>query len=296
MKKLVHLLSVFFVISFSANAQNVNYKIIKDNPDEIQKLFIYLNVADFDATSFKEEELETSMNLGVALEAKYLMSDKLSFDSKFNFKYLPLKGDNMGFDFELGGQFNFISKYKTPESTNINLGRIESYDEVETTYVAIPNAGKTKIHYSARDGLIFNQLPTTYNNPNTSKSESVMVNTFGVYAGVSTENWRNLLVELLDLEKRNKRNTSVYFNFYGDLIFGSSTISNIENTDILGGGVGYRVGADLIRSMAKGSETFNMKGRKGISSLRRVRLELGSMPATGFYLKATLAIRLASPM
>jgi len=291
MKRLIWI-SIFIISAlFQLKAQDLDYKIIKDTPDENPSLLIFLNAATFDALSLKDANMQTSMSLGAGVNAKYFFSDKISFDAEFNYKYFPMEGESKGIEFEAGGQFNVFSKLKRPSLTKVTLSKSETYE----TYVLVPDAGIARIHFAARGGVLYNQFATSYEDAVSSNKRFVSVNTYGVYTGISVEGWKHLIIELT--RKRNNRksihNESAYLNFYGDVIFGSSTVSgDITNPEgLLSGGLGYRFGMDYIISVASRKETFGRNGKPKILK-GRARLELGKYPGTGYYVKAVVAYRL----
>lgn len=138
---------------FTAQAQNVTYKTIKDQPDDVANFWVNFELVNFEMPLKNFDG--TSFNLGLNSVVNY--RNKLGAEATFRRSYLTL-GKKPRLQFEIGGFYNLASKTKIRsqkvvlDSKSFSSGG-KKY--TETTFIKAPATIMTS--YGVRAGFDYNR-------------------------------------------------------------------------------------------------------------------------------------------
>lgn len=158
MKNLKIIILFIFVASVSSNAQNVNYKTISDNPDDLNNLSIqvypsYVAVSSGKENNNLEEEatVPVGWGLGIRFNPIPVLNDRFGFNMKYMRSYIeiPAKADEndkkiRNTYFEFGGTFNFFNKEKVVDEKLV-LSSSSRGNTTTTESLTIPMTRKTVV-------------------------------------------------------------------------------------------------------------------------------------------------------
>lgn len=276
MKKATILCMLLFTATITY-AQSVDYKIIKNNPENLSERYLNLELMGQDlAFDFNEASIFIGTN------GFYKINEKIKAEALLRLQVFNIVGSGMGVHLE-GGVFTPLKKYYKNKDVNIIMG--SSYGSISGKYGNNTRSGTTTNYFTTK-GKYLNQLGVRggvylrnsvyYEDLNFSEID-VKYNTIGVYLGA--EKITQAFVEAI-IGKRDKYG-QVRSRIYLDaLVLPVQSIENdiIRTDDILG----YRAG-------------FQWQQKPGYdgSWFRPVyNAEIGSRPFTGFYIQVSIGITL----
>ncbi|MFM7024221.1 MAG: hypothetical protein ACKOXB_14705 [Flavobacteriales bacterium] len=308
MKKNLHFLfaTLSLLLTFNhLNAQNLNYKVLHDNPDlrpwlsvNLDLLQLDMGVSNIDGTSF---------NLGAYGFYEPVHRLGVNYNIKFpwlTFGKIANKNYPSNFELDLGGYFGLISYEKT-KKTQIVLKKeykgstySSSYDNRPTetvTYIMVP--ARQKVYIGVRAGLNHKNGPFNYdtyqNDPlYLGDIEETALSSYGIYAGIYKRRLRNVF---LDVENYGPRFNSIGDDFFLDvMLFPSNRFSDVNNnnadvsdfvkTNTNASPLGFRVGW-MRYQIEKKNRTGKMFGMSG-------RFEAGYKPYQGWFFNGGIGLTL----
>ncbi len=239
-------LSIIFLglIKLNSSAQDVSYRILRDEPSKIAPLIIHADL-------FYADTWGTNVTLGYGIRLGYELKDKASFNFDWRTSYLDQNAKTYpgsglkNFQFwEVDGEYHFIDKEKSG-SLKVVLSSSSSGSYTYTKYIMVPahyrkvralrfgiqhirtpfkvqesklTAGSYDIKgYSGNDIKEFEQWESTRS----------MMNITAINAGISVKNITNLLIQT-GRKKANAAINNVYLEYlYAPII----SFSNVTTAD-----------------------------------------------------------------
>jgi len=262
-----------------ANAQNVNYKITKDDPSKRANFIMNLDLMQLDMS---KNLSGGSFNVGVW--GMYNVMPNLYADYKFEKSWLSFAKLDAGapgvvgnLDFESGATFNLLSSSKNKNMKvvlNVDESYSGSYKTTTTTFLMVP--GTIKKVTSVRGGYIFKR--NTYEWEKTFSNGYEPMTRMGLYSGISFDRYTNLHI---NADGYGHCMNSVGSRFYLDLLLmpvNTSPLAKVANNNPLG----FRAGWQVFQSYPKADTGKNF----GLSS----DIQMGLRPYTGFYFTASVGV------
>jgi hypothetical protein len=286
--------AVLLLSSTGMNAQDISYKKLKDDPKDVNNMWIYLDLAHMNA-NFKNIS-GWSFNTGVWGVGDY--KDKFGGEFILRYGWLSLgklsdKEGKAHRQIEFGGFYHFTSKDKIKNS-KIVLSQSTStqgnYQVTTTNYIMVPSNARTRL--GARAGLvhfggIYGPRSGISDDPElASLPEYMNYSMTGVYIGLLNTSNRNLLV---NTNSHGKRGNFRYDRVFADLMVMPMISLKNGTTDyrnqVKPGVLGWRLGWYAMPSEVRKMKGHNVKTR-GFSW----GVEVGMRPLDGFYFGGTGAI------
>jgi len=303
-QKLLLTFLIFLGLNKTLSAQNVEYKILHDNPDVKPWLNINLDILQLDMGISNIEGFSFNLGsfgffepverIGVYYNVKFPW---LTFGKMANKKYPS------NFDLDLGGYFGLLSYQKT-KKTQIILKReykgstysrnTENRPTETVTFIMVP--ALQKVYIGARGGIIFKRGPFNYGDYQDDMFylgpvDETALSSFGFYAGIYKRRLRNVF---MDVTGYGTRFNSIGDDFYLDaLIYASNRFTDINtNTDVSdfvsnnagASPIGFRIGW-MRYQIEKKARTGKMFGIAG-------KFEAGYKPYQGWFVNGGIAITL----
>lgn len=290
MKKKIFTASFFTFFSLILIAQDVKYEAIKNDPDNINNLWVNADVAQMDAGFSNFYGL--SFNAGVW--GLGVINDKIGFDYTLRYGWLSmpsLVGDKdvrKHSQIELGGFFQFLNKYKDVER-GIPLKDTYVQDkynstQLNTATLSIKVPTKRRTIFAARGGLIIDRggyspddislLPREAERLNYSRS--------GVYVGICETRVYNIFIKT---ENYGNAKTSSYARFYFDAMilpmvkFTAPVTGTDYSSSVAHSNIGWRVGMDYMQPSTK-------KESHAIVA----QIQMGMRPIDGIFMTGGISI------
>ncbi|MGL4596259.1 MAG: hypothetical protein ACRCYO_01950 [Bacteroidia bacterium] len=267
-----------------ATAQNnVQFKVTRDDPNDICNLWVYLDPFQMDAPIQNIDGL--SFNLGV--QAIGFVGNRFGFDYATRFGLLTLgklgnKDAKRSFQLEAGGMFVLGNRVRTKQKTKVVLDQTEttnmSGDRVTTTkFIMIP--AKQGIRVFARGGLYLKKNPYVHRLDETGVKYEGNLTAAGLYLGLGRMAISNVYI---NTNTDGKALRSGAWRLYADaLICPVRKLEVFPNTTpiptdykFIGGPIGFRLGI-----WGMGVESRDIQKRKAFSA----GVEVGIRPGDGLY-------------
>lgn len=270
---------VLFLITSIGNAQRVEYKIVKNDPELVPEKYINIELlgGDFSA-DFNDGGVYVGAN------GFWKLTDKFKGEGLLRLNVLNLAGSGFGFQTEAGVFMSLINKNKNKDvpvilSTTLYAGETEDgrhYDE--TKFVNVD--GTYKDQYGARGGLYLKKSGFVIEE-NSSVDTDTNYTLFGAYLGF--EKISQAFVEALvnGRSRYGQGRTRMYVDV---LLLPVKSIANDAFEDVADeeSSIGWRAGFQWQKKPVEGESWF-----KPVYSA-----ELGSRPFGGFYLNMSIGITL----
>jgi hypothetical protein len=285
------------VLPSAMNAQEVNYKILKNDPKDVNNLWVYLDLAQMDV-GFKNID-GCSFSLGAWAVADY--NKKLGAEAIMRYGWLTF-GKSFGGDeglhahhqIEIGG-FLQLKESNKIKSTQIILSQSSSTQggrEVTTTkYIMVP-ANKVK-QIGVRAGFMSIGGVLGTDQPGSTMSDLglpdvVNYGMTGIYAGLLSTSTMNILI---NTDSNGKRGKFKYNRVYLDAMILPIRSTKLNGVDyknkIESGPLGFRLGW-----YAMPAETRKMKAHDVKTRGSAFQVEAGIRPYDGIYITGTWSIPL----
>ncbi|MES2587508.1 MAG: hypothetical protein V4622_00930 [Bacteroidota bacterium] len=282
--KKITLLTLMSFLSFYNFSQNVTYKVVKDQPDDVANYWV--NIGLFDVGFAKD-------NPGFSL-ASLSLNSVVHYKNKFGGEFTMRKGVftlsdksvtgiTPGGNFEIGAFYNLGSKSKS-KNQKVILSSKKSGNTTTTVSMKVP--GTVMRSFGIRAG--FNSFKTGVEGDSTIQkfTGSVNLRSSGLYAGV-------LITSQLNLKSHTAqygiKGAGFYRRTYIDVLFNPiRTVTAIDgfNSNYVdgksdkAGAIGYRIGFEFLKPEPK-----KVQGNAVYQ-----KLEIGSKPWNGYYVMYTAGI------
>lgn len=257
-------------------AQNINYKVIQDNPEDVSNLYINFDILQF------EMPLNNITGMSFCVGANAYASYKNKFGAEIGFRrgWLNLHGVPRT-NFELGGFFNFSSRIKT-RSQRVILD-VDKYtsgnmEYTNTKFIKCPAQNLRLI--GARAGFLTNK--ELYKDERDVLSGTYTYRWTGLYAGIQLTSQMNYRI---NTDLFGEAGAGFVRRFYADVTFHPfASLTDQEsgtksNTSI--GRLGFRLGV-----VAMPAE------RRKIQAPIYIRIEGGMRPLDGIYMMGSFGINI----
>lgn len=266
-----------------AQDNNVQYKVTRDDPNDICNLYVFLDPFQMDAPL--KNILGLSFNTGIS--SMGLVKDRFGFDAQFRFGTLTmyrLANSNAGraLQIEAGGMFKLRDHTRTKSKTKVVLDITQSTnangDRIETTkFIRIPAQQRVLLH--ARGGIYLKKNPFVTEIDDYGTELEGNLTSIGFYVGISRMSVHNIYI---NTNTDGKASRSGIMRFYADVIIcpvrSLSSFADGEPIEDVGkhlsSPVGFRIG---IWGMP--CEDRANKKRKAFM----VGAEMGIRPGDGIY-------------
>jgi hypothetical protein len=294
-------LGVCLLIAFPLwmNAQQVNYKIMKDNPKDVNNFWLYLDVAQMDG-GYKNIE-GFSFNLGLWGVADY--KERLGAEFIARYGYLTFgksfgggEGLRSHYQGEAGVFLNFSVNEKV-KNTKVILSQSTSYSgsyKVTTTrYLMVPATRITKM--GVRGGIT--SMGGTFGTSGPSTDETVasaglpdMINysMTGIYLGLLNTKVNNVLV---NTDTDGKCGNFRYSRVYVDALIFPVRTAGLDGVDykdkVKPGMIGARLGWYVMPTESRKMKGYDVKTRGSAFGV-----EVGIRPFDGIFVTGTWSIAL----
>jgi hypothetical protein len=307
MKKFI-LLSMAGILGWSTQAQNISYKVTKNNPEAYHpRLSVNTVIAGIDV-SLKNID---AMNFYVAAFGHYMVQDKIGVQFNAQTSILALgkissKDQVSPKELNVGGVL-FLNRRVKATKLKVDLKRqtnqVNNKTVETTTYIMVP--GNVIKYNGVRGGFYTKNTAFNLDNDDSFDKNNLdaasMVNT-GLYAGVISRRLSNLIVEATGYGKRFH---SLGFDIYADALvqFSNTFTLREEPSGIFN--TGYTNGQDITADVKKVFGTNTLGFRIGVNGFQIApkedtgkkfgmcyNFEAGMMPYVGYYLKGGIGLTL----
>jgi len=309
MKKII-LAAASLLALANLNAQNIEYKITKNNPEDYHpKLSVNAVLAGVDM-SFNNID---AMNFYAAAFGHFMVQDRIGIQFNAQTSWLALgklssKDQVSPKELNIGGMY-FLNRKVKSKKLKVDLKRSTSQvnnKTVETTtFIMVP---ANVVKYNGVRGGVYTKN-TAFNLDNNDAFDKVnldaasMLNT-GVYAGIISRRLSNVIV---DATGYGKRFHSLGFDFYADVLvqFSNTFTLREEPSGIFKTQTGYNNGQDITTDVKNIFGNQTMGFRLGVNGFQIApkedtgkkfgmcyNFEAGMMPYVGYYLKGGIGITL----
>jgi hypothetical protein len=286
---LIFITSVFWSIQ-AANAQMVNYKILKDDPHDVTNFWLYLDALQFDMGAKNMDG--ASFNIGLSSTANY--KKNLGADFIFHYGWLTMGKSknnselNNHSKLEVGGFYTITLRNKIV-STKVVLSSRTTYSGstryTQTRSIQVP--ATKHLAMGVRGGFYTNGgvfgTKDIENVPNI--PSAINYRKSGLYVGLLSVSTKNVFI---NTDTDGKAHNSGRMRLYADILFLPVTSASLngENyksaigTDIFG----FRFGMQSLPVELRKVKDLNTK-TKGMS----LGAEVGVRPIDGFYLACNVS-------
>lgn len=271
----------FLFFTAIGNAQQVNYKIVENNPNKISEKYVNLELMGGDfSTDFNDAAVYVGVN------SFWKLTDKFKAEGLLRLNVLNLAGSGFGFQLEAGTFMSLKSKNKNKEvpvilETTLFAGRNEdgnSYDETKFFNVM----GTYKDQYGVRGGLYLKK--SAYRIEDISNGDTdTNYSLFGAYVGVEKITQAFVRALVGGESKYGQGRTRMYADL---LLLPVKTIAD-DNFETIADDeslIGWRAGFQWQKKPVEGNSWFKPV----------YNAELGSRPFAGFYIQVSIGISLLS--
>lgn len=280
------------LISTIAIAQQIDYKVLKDNPKDVNNFWLYLDVAQLDA-GFKNID-GISFNVGAwstgIYKEKIIPEVILRYGwVTFGKTFAGAKGVHNHHQVEIGGGYVLSNKTKYKQ-TSVVLSQTKGHDygtgkDVTTTrYINIP---ATRVNsFGVRAGLmsVGGLLSTDdYKAFITPKYINYSIN--GIYAGIFDAVTHNIIINTNTDGKAAKCKRTKVFADVLLLPLQTATFAGVNYKPVINAGpVGYRIGLQYLPTEIRKVTNIDVK----ITGLS-IGAEAGVRPYDGIYVACNLS-------
>lgn len=270
--KSLKLMILFCLVASQSFGQTVNYKIIKDQPDDVANYWINFELLQFEL-AYKNM---SGGNFGLGLNSVVNYHNKMGAEFTFRRSYLTLLEGANRTQFEIGAFYNLISRTKTRSQKVVLSSR--SYSSGGKTYTetkSIQVPGTVLKSLGLRGGLAYNSIPFEAELEEHEFAGKFKIQTFGLYAGILNTKQMNLKINTDDF---GTKGTGFVRRYYLDVLF-NPVRSMVElNTDIKNetnkpGVFGFRGGVEFLLP----------EPRKVHGNSMYTKIEAGMRPYEGVY-------------
>jgi|GEM_PF-1419899 len=269
------LLIVFLLCAFAGTAQNVNYKIIKDQPDDIANIWVNFELLQFELPI----KNVSGTSFGLGLNSVFNYKNKLGGEATFRRSYLTL-GDKPRLQFELGGFYHLTSKTKTRNQKVVLDSK--SYSSGGKTYTStkfIHVPASLMKSFGVRAGFNYNREFFEADQEAHGFTGDYTYQFGGLYLGGLITSQMNLMI---DTDNFGKAGTGFVRRYYADLLFNPIRSLKDANTEVAytankPGMLGWRVGVEFLPP----------EPRKVQGHALYIKTEVGMRPLDGFFMMAS---------
>jgi len=264
------------LIATSVGAQQVNYKVTKDNPADVANFFVNLELLEFELPI--KNITGTSFCLGLNTYVNY--NNKFGGEAAFRRGYLSLGGVPRT-QFEIGGFFNFKSKVKTRnqkvvlETNEYTQGNTKY---TETKFLKCPAQNMRSL--GVRAGFLTNK--EAYEDENDALGRNYAYRWTGVYAGILLTSQMNYRI---NTDSFGEAGAGFIRRYYADVMIhpfasltDNETSKKLANASI--GRIGFRLGL----------EAMPADRRKMGQSPVYFKVEVGMRPLDGIYMMGSFGV------
>lgn len=267
-----NILLVFLIPACFGLAQDVNYKIIKDQPDDIANLWVNFELLQFELPV--KNMSGTSFGLGVNSVVNY--KNKLGGEATFRRSYLTL-GKKPRLQFELGGFYNLISKTKTRNQKVVLDSK--SYSSggktyTETKFIKVP--GSVMKSYGVRAGFDYNREFLEARMEDHGFTGDFTYGFGGLYLGGLITTQMNMRI---NTDNFGTAGTGFVRRYYADLLIHpirslKDAVTETPYTATKPGVIGWRAGVEFLPP----------EPRKVQGHAMYFKVEVGMRPLDGFFM------------
>lgn len=266
------LLFVLLLSAFSSRAQDVQYKIIKDQPDDAANLWINFELVQFELPLKNFDG--TSFNLGLSSVVNY--QNKLGAEATFRRSYLTL-GKKPKLQFEIGGFYNLGSKTKI-RSQKVVLDS-DTYTSGGKTYTStkfIKVPASIMRSYGVRAGFDYNREFLGADLENHGFEGEFTYQFGGLYLGGLITSQMNMRINTDDY---GTAGNGFVRRFYVDLLINPIRKLTDNATDLA-----YTANRPGMLGFRTGIEYLHPEPRKVQGNALYYKIEVGMRPMDGFYM------------
>lgn len=266
------LLCLFLLCAFSSQAQNVEYKIIKDQPDDVSNLWVNFELVNFEMPLKNFDG--TSFNLGLNSVVNY--RNKLGAEATFRRSYLTL-GKKPRLQFEIGGFYNLASKTKSrkqkvvlDQSSYTSGGKTYT----ETKFIKVPSTIMSS--YGVRAGFDYNREFLGAEMENHGFDGEFTYQFGGIYLGGLITKQMNMRI---NTDNFGTAGAAFVRRYYVDVLINPIRKLTDNATDLA-----YTANRPGVIGWRAGIEALPAEPRKIQGHALYYKIEVGMRPMDGFYM------------
>ncbi|TNE53634.1 MAG: hypothetical protein EP338_10310 [Bacteroidetes bacterium] len=271
------LFALCLMVSSIGFGQSINYKIIKDQPEDAANFWINFGLMDF---GLAMGNLEGYGMLGWSVNSVVNVKNKMGGEFTYRKFYFSIE-EGKGRNFELGGYYNLFGKKKTKNMRVVLSSKSSSYGGktyTETTSMKVPGTQMrsfgVRAGFNSQKDVIHGEMKTHEFDGARSFSSN------GLYAGILLTKQVNLTTHTAEY---GVRGFGLYRRTYIDLIFNpikklTDINTGTEFTDVKPSALGFRIGWEFMQP----------EPRKIQGNAIYQKIELGSRPLNGYYMMYSL--------
>lgn len=264
-------ITFFTLFSCFAFSQSVNYKVIKDTPDDFANYWVNVGLLD---VGFGLDNKGYGL-LGGSINGVAHYKNKIGGEFTFRKYYLSLsEGNYMGSHFELGAFYHLGSKTK---STNQKVILSQKSDGKTTTTLSMKIPVTIQRAFGIRAGFNYVKegLSATVKNHEVTSDVNLISSSGGLYAGL-------IMTTSVNARCHSKeygiRGTDFVRRNYIDILFNPiRSVQDLNGSEYTGnielGALGFRLGIEFLQAEPK---------RIHKSAVFQ-KFEIGSRPIDGYY-------------
>lgn len=268
------LLCIILLSAFSGQAQNVNYKIIKDQPDDAANLWVNFELLQFEMPL--KNISGTSFNLGVSSVVNF--RNKFGGEATFRRSYLTL-GNKPRLQFELGGFYNLGTKTKIRSQKVVLDSKTYSSGGktyTETKFIKVPATIMTS--YGVRAGFAYNREFFEADPEVHGFTGEYSYQFGGLYLGGLMTKQMNMRI---NTDNFGTSGNAFVRRYYADLLFNPIRSLKDANTDLA-----YTANRPGVLGWRAGVEFLPAEPRKVQGNALYIKAEVGMRPLDGFFMMA----------
>lgn len=270
--KSLKLMGIFCLLTGWSIGQTVNYKVIKDQPEDVPNYWINLELLQFEL-AYKNM---SGGNFGLGINSVINYNNKMGAEVTFRRSYLTLLDNTNRTQFELGAYYHLFSKTKIRSQKVVLSSRSYSSggrNYTETKSIQVP--GTVLKSLGLRAGLGYNSIPFEAEQEDHNFTGKFKLQTFGLYAGILNTKQMNLRI---DTDNFGVCGTGFVRRYYLDVLFNPvrSMVeigTDIKNETNKPGVFGFRGGVEFLLP----------EPRKIHGNAMYTKIEAGMRPYEGVY-------------
>lgn len=272
--KYVKTMCLLVLFSTWGYSQTVNYKILKDEPEDVVNYWVNLELLQMDL-SFKNMN---GGSLGLGLNSVVNYKNKMGAEALFRRSYLVLGSKEVPrSQLELGAFYHLFSKRKSvKQKVVLDTKSYSSGGKTYTSTKSIKVPGTKLKSYGVRAGFAYNKeyLETTVEDHGFAGKYKYQ--TTGLYAGLLHT---SQMVLKIDTDNFGRCGTGFVRRYFADLLFNPVRSIRDVTTDVKDqtndvGMIGWRVGVEFLQP----------EPRKLHGNAMYTKVELGQRPMDGYYM------------
>lgn len=273
------IIGICLCISTISFGQSVNYKILKDQPEDVANYWVNFELMQLEL-AYKNM---SGASLGFGLNSVVNFKNKLGAEFTFRRSYFTLLDNTPRTQFELGAYYHLISRTRSRNQKVVlssKTVRSGGKEFTETKFIKVPSTILKSL--GVRAGFAYNSIPFEAEVEDHGFEGKYKIRTGGIYAGILNTKQMNLMI---DTDNFGKCGHGFVRRYYLDVLFNPIRSLTDIQTDVKDevnkiGMLGFRGGVEFLLP----------EPRKVHGNALYTKVELGMRPQEGFYMMCSFGL------